>query len=94
MKGVVKFKDVLKEDLKNPEIKQAFNEEEIYADVAIQVANLREKKGFSQRELARRLHTTQQTVSRLECPNNKSYSLKTLVHIAQALDTHLKIQFV
>jgi DNA-binding transcriptional regulator YiaG len=94
MKRGEKFKDILKKDLKDPEFKKAFDEEEIYADLAIQIAKIREKEHLSQRELAKRLHTTQQTVSRLEDIHNRSYSLRTLIKLAQALHKKLKVEFV
>ena len=94
MKNTVKFKDYLKEELKNKEFKKAFNEEEVYASLAIQTANIRQEKGITQEELAKRLRTTQQTVSRLEDIHNKSYSLKTLIKLARALDKGLKVEFV
>ena len=94
MKNTVKFKDYLKGDLKNKEFKKAFNEEEVYASLAIQTANIRQEKGITQGELAKRLHTTQQTVSRLENIHNKSYSLKTLIKLARALDKGLKVEFI
>ena len=94
MKNTVKFKDYLKGELKNKEFKKAFNEEEVYASLAIQTANIRQEKGITQGELAKRLHTTQQTVSRLENIHNKSYSLKTLIRLAQALDKGLKVEFI
>lgn len=94
MKGVRRFKDYLKEELKGKEFKEAFEKEEIYADLAIQIAKLRQKKGLTQAELAKVLHTTQQTISRLEDPRNKSLSLNTLIEVAHALDKHLKIQFI
>ena len=90
----MKFKDYLKEELKNKEFKKAFDEEEIYASLAIQTAKIRQKGGLTQKELAKRLHTTQQTVSRLENIHNRSYSLRTLIELAQALDKRLKIEFV
>ena len=89
----MKFKDYLKEELKNKEFKKAFDEEEIYASLAIQTAKIRQKGGLTQKELAKRLHT-QQTVSRLENIHNRSYSLRTLIELAQALDKRLKIEFV
>lgn len=94
MKGTVKFKDYLKEELKNPEFKKAFEEEEIYASLAIQIAKIRQKKKITQAELAKRLHTTQQTVSRLEDIHNQSYSLRTLVELARALNKRLEVEFV
>lgn len=94
MKNTVKFKDYLKDELKNKEFKKAFNEEEVYASLAIQTAKIRQEKGITQEELAKRLHTTQQTVSRLEDTHNKSYSLKTLIRLARALDKGLKVEFI
>ncbi|HAZ10330.1 MAG TPA: transcriptional regulator [Candidatus Omnitrophica bacterium] len=94
MKNTVKFKDYLKKELKNKEFKKAFNEEEVYASLAIQTAKIRQENGITQEELAKRLHTTQQTVSRLENIHNKSYSLKTLIKLAQALDKGLKVEFI
>jgi DNA-binding XRE family transcriptional regulator len=94
MRGTVKFKDYLKEELKNPEFKKAFDEEEIYASLAIQAAKIRQKEGLTQADLAKRLHTTQQTVSRLEDIHNRSYSLGTLIKLAHALGKRLKLEFV
>lgn len=84
----------LKEDLKNPEFRKSFDEEEVFASLAIQVAKIRQKKKLTQLELAERLHTTQQTISRLEDIHNKSYSIQTLIKLAGALDKKLKVEFV
>lgn len=94
MKSARKFKDRLKKDLKSRGFKEAFDEEEIYADLAIQIAKIREKEHLSQKALAKRLHTTQQTVSRLEDIHNRSYSLRTLIKLAQVLHKKLKVEFV
>ena len=89
-----RFRDWLKEELKDQEFRKAFDEEEVYASVAIQIARARQKRKLTQRELAKRLHTTQQTVSRLEDVGDRSYSLKTLVKVARALDKRLKVELV
>jgi ribosome-binding protein aMBF1 (putative translation factor) len=94
MKGVRKFQDKLKKDLQNKEFAKAFHEEEIFANLAVQIAKLREEKGLNQKELAKRLHTSQQMVSRLEDPHNQSFSLRTLVKLAQAFHKKLSVQFV
>ncbi len=94
MKGVRKFKDRLKKDLKNPEFRKAFKEEEVYASLAIQIAKIREKENLTQGELAKRLHTTQQTISRLENVHNKSYTLQTLIKLATALHKQLEVKLV
>lgn len=94
MRGVRRFQDYLKEQLKDPAFRKAYEEEGIYAELAIQVALLRRKRGLSQRELAHRLHTSQQTIARLENPRNGSLSLRTLLKLAHALGKELKVQFV
>ena len=94
MKAYRRFKDRLKEDFKNPEFKKAFEREEIFASLAIQIAQIRQKQGLSQKDLAKRLKTTQQTVSRLEDTNNNSLSLNTLLKLAGVLHKRLKIELV
>ncbi len=94
MKGVRKFQDYLKGQLKDEMFRKGYEEEGVYAQVAIQIARLRSQKKLSQKRLARLLHTSQQTISRLEDPENTSYSLQTLVKLARALGRELKVQFV
>ena len=94
MKGVRRFHDYLKDELKDPAFRSAYEEEGVYAELAIQIARLRTRKKLSQKRLARLLHTSQQTVSRLEDPQNVSYSVRTLVKVAHALGKELKVEFV
>ena len=94
MKGARKFKDHLQEELKNPEFKEAFDEEDVYASVAIALARLRIKEGLTQKDLAKRMHTSQQMVARLENLDNKSCSLKTLIKAAAVLNKRLVVRFV
>ncbi|MBI2094479.1 MAG: XRE family transcriptional regulator [Candidatus Omnitrophica bacterium] len=94
MKGVRHFRDYLKDELKDPTFREAYEEEGVYAELAVQIARLRVQKKLSQKRLARLLHTSQQTVSRLEDPHNASYSVRTLVKIAHALGKELKVEFV
>ena len=94
MKGVRRFKDRLKKDLRDPEFRRAFDEEEVCVSLAIQIAKIRQKKNITQQELARRLQTTQQNISRLENIDNRSCSLKTLIKVAHALDKRLNVELV
>jgi len=94
MKGVRRFKDRLRKDLRDPEFRKAFDEEEVCASLAIQIAKIRQKKNLTQQELAKRLHTTQQTISRLENIDNRSYSLRTLIELAHVLEKRLKVELV
>jgi len=93
MKDTVKFKDYLKEELKDSEFREAFDEEEVYASLAIQIAKIRQEQKLTQKELAKQLHTTQQTISRLENIHNKSYSLQTLIKLARILDKQVIVKF-
>lgn len=94
MKGVRKFQDVLRRDLKDKAFRKAFEEEETFASLAIQVAKLREEHNLTQKKLAKLLHTSQQNISRLEDPYNTSISLKTLVKLAHVFDKGLRVKFV
>lgn len=93
MKGVKRFRDRLKKDLEVPEFRKAFEEEEIFAAVAIQIAKIRKEEGLSQIQLAKKLHTTQQTISRFEDADNQSFSLKTLAKLAQIFHKKLEVKF-
>jgi DNA-binding XRE family transcriptional regulator len=94
MEGTIKFKDYLKKELKDSEFREVFDEEEIYASLAIQISKIRQKEKLTQKELAKRLDTTQQTISRLENIHNKSYSLKTLIKLARILNKSVSIKFI
>ena len=94
MKSGRRFRDYLHEQLRDPAIRKAYEEEEVLVELAIQIARLRQQKRLSQRELAHRLHTSQQMVSRLESPRNGSLSIRTLLKLAHALGKELKVQFV
>lgn len=94
MKGVAKFSTYLKKELKNKEFRKAFEREEIYAGLAIQIARLRENQGYTQKDLAKSLGTTQQTISRLENLHNNGLSLNTLIKIATFFKKGLRVQFV
>ncbi len=54
-------------------------------DVAMQLASLREQAGLSQKELAHKLGTSQQQISRLESPSYEGHSLSMLRRVAEVL---------
>ncbi|MCU0666280.1 MAG: helix-turn-helix transcriptional regulator [Candidatus Omnitrophica bacterium] len=94
MKGVKKFSSYLKEQLKNETFRKAYEEEGIYVDIAVKIALLRKNNNYSQKDLAKLLRTTQQTVSRLENPRNNSLSINTLIRLAALFKKELRIEFV
>ena len=60
----------------------------------MQLAALRKKAGLSQKELAQRVGTSQQQISRLESTSYKGHSLSMLRRVAEVLGAkvHIDIQ--
>jgi transcriptional regulator with XRE-family HTH domain len=87
------FDVFLEEQLRDPDFAERFKRAGEAWDVALQLAALREQAGISQKELARRLHTSQQQVSRLESPAYEGHSLSMLRRAARALNAQVKVVF-
>ena len=85
------FDDWLKERVKNPVFKKAYEEEDVRARLALRILELRKEKKLSQAQLADKLHTTQQMVSDIETFKHANITLLTLQKIAQALDSRLVV---
>jgi transcriptional regulator with XRE-family HTH domain len=81
----------LEEQLKNPAFAARFDKAGEAWDVALQIAALREKAGLSQKQLARRLRTSQQQISRLESPSYEGHSLGMLRRVAAALGASVRV---
>jgi len=62
--------------------------------LARQITELREELGLTQQELARKMHTSQQAISRLEKGDYSGYTLKTLQRLAEAAKAELSVTFV
>jgi ribosome-binding protein aMBF1 (putative translation factor) len=92
--GVRTFKSRLREELKDPEFKRLYDDERQALKLAIKIAALREQKGLSQQELAKRMGTSQQAISRIESGEYEGFTLKTLEKIAEATGMKVKIDFV
>jgi transcriptional regulator with XRE-family HTH domain len=83
----------LEEQLKDPVFAERFERAGEAWDVALQLAALREKAGLSQKDLARKLRTTQQQISRLESPGYEGHSLSMLRRVARVLNAHVRVVF-
>ena len=83
----------LEEQLKDPVFAGRFEKAGEAWDVALQIAALREKAGLSQKDLARKLHTSQQQISRLESPSYEGHSLSMLRRVAEALGATVRVVF-
>jgi DNA-binding XRE family transcriptional regulator len=83
----------LSQKLKKPGFRKHFRQARLAVEVAHQIVLLREKLGITQAELARRMGTKQQTVSRLESGDYEGFTLKTLLKIAEATRTQVVVKF-
>ncbi len=81
----------LEEQLRDPDFAERFKAAGEAWDVALQLTALREKAGLSQKDLAERLKTTQQQVSRLESPTYEGHSLSMLRRVAAALHARVRV---
>lgn len=72
--------------------KKLYYDELSRARLAHRIAELREKSGLTQAELARKVGTTQAGISRLENPNYRNYSMRTLEKVANALRARLRVE--
>lgn len=87
------FEDWLREQLKNPELCRLYEKERKALTIAYEIARLRHRLGLSQKELARRVGTTQEVICRLESGAYTGYTIRTLERIAKATNTELAIGF-
>ena len=85
------FDRYLSEQLKDPAFARRFKQAGQAWDVALQIAALRRQAGLSQRELAKRLKTSQQQICRLESPGYEGHSLSMLRRVAQALRARVRV---
>ncbi len=87
------FDEYLDEQLKDPEFADRFERAGEAWDIALQLAALRQKAGLSQKELAERLNTSQQQISRLESPGYEGHFLANLRRVAGALNARVRVTF-
>jgi transcriptional regulator with XRE-family HTH domain len=87
------FDSYLDKKLKDPAFAKRFAKADEAWDVAMQIAAARKQAGLSQKELAARLKTSQQQVSRLESPSYRGHSLQTLERVANVLGAKVRITF-
>lgn len=82
----------IKESLKNPEFKKAWGESEPEYQLARHLIAKRLERKMSQRELARKVKTSQAVISKIETMQANP-SLSLLKRIAETLNTKLYLIF-
>jgi DNA-binding XRE family transcriptional regulator len=83
----------LEEQLKQPGFAERFERPGQAWDVALQLSALRQKAGLSQKDLARKLKTSQQNISRLESPSYEGHSLAMLRRVDNVLGATVRVTF-
>jgi transcriptional regulator with XRE-family HTH domain len=92
MKRRTNFDQYLKEQLKDADFVERFRKAGEAWDVALKLASLRKASGLSQKELAKRVGTSQQQISRLESPSYEGHSLSMLRRVAEVLGATLHVE--
>jgi transcriptional regulator with XRE-family HTH domain len=83
----------LKIKFRDKSYRDAYVAEQIRTVLASQIEALRTKEGYTQAELARKLGTTQNVISRLEDPDYGKFTLQTLLELASAFEVALLVKF-
>ena len=84
----------LRNRLENKEYRNAFVESHTRTWFSYQIRRLREDRGWTQADLAERVGMHQSTIARLEHPDYKGTSLRTLLKLSSAFDVAFLAQFV
>ncbi|MCU0607332.1 MAG: helix-turn-helix domain-containing protein [Candidatus Edwardsbacteria bacterium] len=83
------FRKYLTKELKNKAFARALNEERELRDLALKIAESREKMGWSQVKLASRAKITQQQLSRVETGSN--FTMTTFLRVCDALGMRIDL---
>jgi len=94
MRRKTNFDKYLEEQLKDKDFAARFKKAGEAWDVALKLAALRRENGLSQKELAQRVGTTQQQISRLESPSYEGHSLSMLRRVAEVLGATVRIELL
>lgn len=76
------------------EKRDLFVSQNIGTTISAQLFSMREKKDWTQEELAQKTEMAQARISVLENPNYENFSIKTLKRLASAFDVGLMVRFV
>jgi DNA-binding XRE family transcriptional regulator len=83
----------LDQQLANPSVRQAYEEETKVLGIGLQLANQRKRKGLTQAELAKKIGTSTPQLSRTE-RRPENVNMRTLIRYAEAVGMHLDVRLV
>ena len=80
--------------LANRIFRREYVAEHARSGVAYQIKAMRDARGWSQADLAKKADKSQSNIARLEDPDYGKFSIQTLLELADAFDVWLSVQFV
>ncbi len=86
------WNEIKKEWLKDPKFRKLYEESQPEFEISKAIIRARIQNKFTQKELAKRMKTTQSVISRVEQAKT-SPSISFLKRLAAALNTTLQVQF-
>lgn len=86
------FEYHLKQKLKDPEFKRWYEYYSRQLEIAYAINSIRRKKKITQKEMAKKLATSQSNIARLES-GQQNFTIQMLDKIAKALDKQLIVDF-
>ncbi|MBU3922671.1 helix-turn-helix transcriptional regulator [Patescibacteria group bacterium] len=92
-KKLTNYEKHLKKELKDKEFKILYEKEKQRFIIALEIFKLREKYGYTQKDLAKKLNTTQSVIARIE-KGNQNLTINYLNKIAKIFDKSVKISFL
>ena len=87
------FKELLDKKLKDPDFRKEWESQNEEFEVAKEIIRLRIKARLTQKELARKAHTSQPAIARLESGSYRNLSLSFLRRIGEALGVQPQVRF-
>jgi predicted transcriptional regulator len=87
------FDDLLKKKSEDPEFRQAWEEQQEEFEIAKEMIKLRLQAGLTQKELAKKAHTSQPAIARLESGSYRNVSMNFLRKVSHALGAEPHISF-
>lgn len=80
--------------LKSRKAREAYVEAELVNGLAHQIRIIRQQRGWTQKQLASLLGTTQTTISRLEDPSYGRYTIRTLLALGRVFDVAFFVRYM
>lgn len=81
-----KYSDFRREQLKDDEVRSAFEEYEDEFALSCEILELRKSKNMTQQQLATQMGTSQPAIARIESGNYRNVSFSFIRRLAAALD--------